>query len=118
VANIKEILDGIPILALTHGEHVEGSGDDLFMETLVNNLKNDCVSYQVFINRTISNMVSSVEARLAVLKDNYTENYVEIFGLERKLNEINDARLRSKLESNRNFEIFNNEKITPNFVNL
>jgi hypothetical protein len=37
VANIKEILDDIPILALTHGELAEGIGDDLFMETLVNN---------------------------------------------------------------------------------
>jgi hypothetical protein len=118
VANIKEILDDIPILALTHGEFAEGIGDDLFMETLVNNLKNDCVSYQVFINRTISNTVSSVEAKLAILKDNYLDNCEEIFGLERRLNEINDARLRSKLESNRNFEILNNEKITPNFVNL
>jgi hypothetical protein len=118
VGNIKEILDDIPILALTHGELAEGIGDDLFMETLVNNLKNDCVSYQVFINRTISNTVSSVEAKLAVLKDNYLDNCEEIFGLERRLNEINDARLRSKLESNRNFEILNNEKITPNFVNL
>ena len=72
------------------------------------------MSYQVFINRTISNTVSSVEAKLAVLKDNFLENCEEIFGLERRLNEINDARLRSKLESNRNFEILNNEKITPN----
>ena len=118
VANIKEILDDIPILVLAHGEFADGVGDDLFMETLVNNLKNDCVSYQVFINRTISNTVSSVEAKLAVLKDNFGENCEEIFGLERRLNEINDAKLRSKLESSRNFEILNNEKITPNFVNL
>jgi hypothetical protein len=26
--------------------------------------------------------------------------------------------MRSKLESSKNFEIFNNEKITPNFLNL
>jgi hypothetical protein len=88
------------------------------METLVNNIKNDCVSYQVFINRTISNTVSSIEARLAVLKGNYVVNYEEIFLLEKKLNCITDAKLRSKLESNRNYEVFNNEKITPNFVNL
>jgi exonuclease III len=118
VANIKEILDGIPIMALSNGGFTGGIEDDLFMETLVNNIKNDCVSYQVFVNRTISNTVSSIEARLAALKSNYVVNCGEIFTLEKKINFITDAKLRAKLESNRNFEVFNNEKITPNFVNL
>jgi exonuclease III len=118
VANIKEILDGIPIIDLATGGFTGGIDDDLFMETLVNNIKNDCVSYQVFVNRTISNTVSSIESRLKVLKNSYEENCEEIFTLEKKLNNITDARLRAKLESNRNFEVFNNEKITPNFVNL
>jgi hypothetical protein len=34
------------------------------------------------------------------------------------LNRIQDRKMRSKLESSKNFEIFNNEKITPNFLNL
>jgi hypothetical protein len=93
IAGIKEVLENIPINELARGEFIDGIGDDLFMETLVNNLKNGCRSYQVFINRTISNT-------------------------EKKLDGIVGAKLRSKLESNRNYEIFNNEKITPNFVNL
>jgi hypothetical protein len=118
LAEIKESLDNIPINELALGNLIEGVGEDLFMETLVNNLKNDCVSYQVFINRTVSNTVANIESRLNLLKDNYDLNCTEIFNLEKKLDGINDAKLRNKLEGNRNYEIFNNEKITPNFVNL
>jgi exonuclease III len=118
LAEIKESLDNIPIHELALGNLIEGVGEDLFMETLVNNLKNDCVSYQVFINRTVSNTVANIESRLNLLKDNYELNCTEIFNLEKKLDGISDAKLRNKLEGNRNYEIFNNEKITPNFVNL
>jgi hypothetical protein len=118
IAGIKEVLDNIPINELARGEFIEGVGEDLFMETLVNNLKNDCISYQVFINRTISNTVNNIEARLTLLKNDYETNCTEIFTLEKKLDGIVDAKMRSKLESNRNYDIFNNEKITPNFVNL
>jgi hypothetical protein len=83
VANIKEILDGIPIMDISTGGFIGGIDDDLFMETLVNNIKNDCVSYQVFVNRTISNTVSSIEARLTVLKNSYEVNCEEIFTLEK-----------------------------------
>ncbi len=38
--------------------------------------------------------------------------------MEKTLNRIQDRKMRSKLESSKNFEIFNNEKITPNFINL
>jgi len=118
IAEIKEILDTIPIQEMAVGNFLEGVGEDLFMETIVNNLKNDCVSYQVFINRTVSATVANIESRLELLKDNYEQNCTEIFTLEKKLDGINDAKLRNKLEGNRNYEIFNNEKITPNFVNL
>jgi hypothetical protein len=64
IAEIKEILDTIPIQEMAVGNFLEGVGEDLFMETLVNNLKNDCVSYQVFINRTVSATVANIESRL------------------------------------------------------
>jgi hypothetical protein len=118
IAEIKELLDTIPIHEMALGNLIEGVGEDLFMETLVNNLKNDCVSYQVFINRTVSTTVANIESRLELLKENYDQNCTEIFTLEKKLDSINDAKLRNKLEGNRNYNIFNNEKFTPNFVNL
>jgi hypothetical protein len=88
------------------------------METLVNNLRNDVVSYQTFISKTIKNTSSETLTKLADLKHDYERNVNEIIELENKLDRIQDQKLRSKLESSKNFEIFNSEKITPNFINL
>jgi len=45
-------------------------------------------------------------------------NQDAIFELEGTLNRIQDMKMRSKLEGSKNFEILNDEKITPNFINL
>jgi hypothetical protein len=118
IAEIKSNLDLIPIERLLVGGFADNLGDDIFMETLVNNLKNDCVSYQTFISRTIKNTISSSIRQLDNLKQDHRTNQDAIFKLEKKLNRIQDRKMRSKLEGSKNFEILNNEKITPNFINL
>ncbi len=50
------------------------------------------------------------------LKLDYNQNSKKIFDLENSLSTINDRILRKKLENCRNFELLNNEKITPHFV--
>ena len=40
--------------------------NDIFMETLLNCVRNDVISYQSFINRTKKNFISD---KLALLKD-------------------------------------------------
>jgi hypothetical protein len=92
--------------------------DDFFMETLVNNVRNDCVNYQIFVGRTIANTLTVSRTELNELKKNYEVNHAEIFEIEKKLDQIQDTKLRAKLECTRNFEIINKEKITPNFLNL
>jgi hypothetical protein len=88
------------------------------MEVLVNNLKNECIGYQAFTNRTIKNSMAQMMATLDELKSDFANNSEAIFSIERKLDAIQDWKLRSKLENTRNFELINNEKITPNFLNL
>jgi hypothetical protein len=109
LAGIKETLDGFDFTELSNGG---------FTETLVNNLLNDVVSYQTFISKTIKNTSSETLTKLADLKHDYEPNVNEIIELENKLDRIQDQKLRSKLESSKKFEIFNSEKITPNFINL
>ncbi len=55
---------------------------------------------------------------LKKLKTNYIANESKIIPLEKKLDEIVDNKLRNQLEATSNFEILQNEKITPFFLNL
>jgi exonuclease III len=79
IAEIKSNLDLIPIERLLVGGFADNLEDDIFMETLVNNLKNDCVSYQTFISRTIKNTISSSIRQLDNLKQDHRTNQDEIF---------------------------------------
>jgi hypothetical protein len=118
LAGIKDRLEQVPIDLLSQGRLSNGTGDDIFMEVLVNNLKNECISYQAFMNKTIKNSIAQIIANLNTLKKNFSANAEEIFSIERKLDQIQDWKLRAKLENTRNFELINSEKITPNFLNL
>jgi hypothetical protein len=62
--------------------------------------------------------MAQMMATLNDLKSDFAANSEEIFSIERKLDAIQDWKLRSKLEQTRNFELINNEKMTPNFLNL
>jgi hypothetical protein len=48
LGNIHEILDTFPINLVQNGGFKEGLEDDIFLETLVNNIRNECVRYQIF----------------------------------------------------------------------
>jgi hypothetical protein len=85
------------------GGFVDGLSDDIFMETLVNNLKNDVVSYQNFICKTIKNSSLTMSTELVRLKKDYERNTDEIFSLENKLDKIQDLKMRSKLENSKKF---------------
>ncbi len=70
---------------MSSGGFTGGLEDDIFMETLVNNIKNESISYQAFINRTIKNSLAQMHASLEDLKINFQQNSKAIFELERKL---------------------------------
>jgi hypothetical protein len=84
------------------------------METLINNLRNEVISYQTFLARTVKESTSSMTNKLLELKANYVGNQAQIDNLQKKLDSIVDSTLRCKLEATSNFEILNNE----HFLNL
>jgi hypothetical protein len=71
-----------------------------------------------FFSKAVDGIVNSLNKKLTELKENLDENHLEIARVEKRLDEIADFKLRSKLEATANFEILNSENITPHFLNL
>jgi hypothetical protein len=92
--------------------------DDAFLELLMNNIRNEVISYQSFINKTINANVKKISDELAALKKNYVLNFEKISELELKMREINDIKVSSILEKNSNFNTLHSEKITPFFLKM
>jgi exonuclease III len=92
--------------------------DDLFMEVLINNIRNAVISHQSFISKKSKETLSRAYKKLFVLKKSFVDNQDEIFMLESFLNNRKDLDMRAKLEKHSQFEILNNEKITPYFLQL
>ncbi len=112
------MLEDFPFNNLQEGGYSDNITNDLFMETLINNIRNECISYQTFLARTVKESTSMITMKLMDLKNDYVGNQVQIDTLQCKLDSIIDNTLRSKLEATSNFEILNNERITPHFLNL
>ncbi len=96
---IRELLEYIPMELLENGTYRDGLTDDIFMETLVNNIRNECVSYQIFLTKQSNITVKSLQKKLSEFKSNFDENHPEIIRVEKRLDEITDFKLRSKLEA-------------------
>ncbi len=118
IATVDETIDSIPLAALQREELRDGTPPDIFMEALVNNIRNEVNSHQIYIKKQINKTVDQMEKDLSNLKKNFHTNSDQINALESALNTLTDKILRKKLESCANFEILNNEKITPHFVNI
>jgi hypothetical protein len=118
LGSVRELLEDFPFNILQEGGYSDNISDSLFMETLINNLRNECISYQTFLARTVKESTSSITTKLLELKTDYVGNQAQIDILQSKLDSIIDNTLRCKLEATSNFEIFNNERITPHFLNL
>jgi len=88
---------------------------DLFMEYLMNNIRNDVINYQSFIFKKISESYVALNKKITALKSNMIANFEEISKLEIKLRDINDLKINSILGKNCNFDQLHNERITPFF---
>jgi exonuclease III len=91
---------------------------DIFMETLLNNLKTDTISHQSFMRKVKKNKISDLTGTLTNLKKNFLENTLQIKEIESELNTIMDIEMRSELERFRHYDILHNEKMTPKFLAL
>ncbi|MFO0001763.1 MAG: hypothetical protein ACK559_11595, partial [bacterium] len=78
---------------------------DVFMETLINNLRNDVISFQIFIQRTVKTCKKDLISKISELKKNYDTYSENIFELETKLNNISHSEILNKIEGCRDFNI-------------
>jgi hypothetical protein len=80
-------------------ENVElNIGHDIFMETLLNNIKNEVISYQTFIRKTKHKKIDWLRKNFMELKTDYNENVVRIQSLEKELDLLIDSNLRKEIE--------------------
>jgi len=92
--------------------------DDMFKEILMNNIKNEVISYQAFIFKKSKESEKKLKNKISVLKKHYAENFNEISDLENKLRSIYDTKIIAELEKNPNFVFANSENITPFFLKM
>jgi exonuclease III len=92
--------------------------DDNFLEILINGIRNDVISYQAFIFKTINKSRLSLEKKIENLKLDTEGNFDEISRLEIDLRNINEIEINSELERNPNFETLHSERITPFFIKM
>jgi len=91
---------------------------DVFLEILLNNIKNDVISYQCFIAKEKKNTYNKLVNDLKLAKTNYVGQCEKITNLENKLGLFMEEELTIDLEKHRLYEQLNSEKITPHFLKL
>jgi hypothetical protein len=91
---------------------------DVFMELILTCVHNETLNFQNYIKKQTGRAKSEIALRLRDPKKNYNKNFFQIFTLEKQLVNINDSEIRSKIESFSKFELLNNEKMPPHFLNV
>jgi exonuclease III len=87
--------------------------DDLFMEVLLNNIRNEVTSYQGFIKKFKSSEFNTLLEQSLTDPDPDKRDL-----LESKLMRLNEASIRDKLLHCSLFDTLNSEKMTPHFLKL
>ena len=103
-----ELLDNIPLQC----------EPDIFMEILLNNVRNESISYQCFINKSINRLKSDLSSNLLLAKSITVIDLDQIDRLELRLNKINEEELVREAEKYSIFEQINFEKMTPHFLKI
>jgi hypothetical protein len=116
IANIREFLDDFPFAAVRDGPL--NIDPDIFMEGLMNNVRNQVVSHQAFMLKTAKAKRKSLLERIRTLQADPAANFDELTELELFLNKAVDGELRHELSKLSGFEAVNSEKITPYFLGL
>jgi exonuclease III len=91
---------------------------DDFMEYLMNNVRNEVISYQSFIRKKVNESLENLNEQLKTLKLAYKQHFDEISRLELKLRDIQDLKNNAIIESSPNFATLNGERITPFFLKM
>jgi exonuclease III len=92
--------------------------DDLFFEMLLNNVRNEFVSYQAFLKKFLRRGCSNLIESINILRKNYDLNFQEIQEKERRLQLLSESEIERILSTHPVFEHLNNEKMSPSFLKL
>jgi len=116
LASVREFLEFFPFQRVRDGGL--NVGDDMFMEVLINAVRNETISYQQFIQKNCNKQKTSLLNRIKEFKRTDPAGSDRIIEAERTLNKQLDIEMRTEIENLSSFEYLNDEKITPYFVSL
>jgi len=114
---IRLLFEDLP--ELEYFENLNNTYDPtIFFQTLVSCIKNNVLSHQANIFKIRSEKRNMYNRVLHELKKDFVRNTNEILRNERELSNIIEGELRDELLHYKKFELLNNERITPHFINL
>ncbi len=116
LASVREFLEFFPFQRVRDGGL--NVGDDIFMEVLINAVRNETISYQQFVQKNCNKQKTLLINRIKELKRTNLPGSDSIIEAERTLNRQLDIEMRAEIENLSSFEYLNDEKITPYFVSL
>jgi hypothetical protein len=116
IANLRDIIHQLEEAGIENRELM--LDDDIFMEILINHIRNEVINYQAFIFKKIDESSSRLVDKFKQLKNEHLANFDRISELELQLRQINETRINSELEKNPNFALLNSERITPFFLKM
>jgi exonuclease III len=91
---------------------------DVFFEMILNHVKNDLITYQIFLNRFIRKEKTELATLILNLSKNYDANFQDISVAERRLCKISEQEIEAALIQHPVFEFINGEKMSPHFLKL
>jgi exonuclease III len=91
---------------------------DVFFDMLLNHVKNELISYQIFIFSLLGREKRETRLRLLELKKNHSINRDLIFELENKLKIISEQAIERALAFHPLFDHIAGEKMSPHFLSL
>ncbi len=116
VANLREIVRQLEDSGIEERELVVD--DDIFLELLINHIRNEVINYQAFIIKKIEESTSRLTEKIQTLKHDHKTNFDKICELEVQLRLINETKINCELEKNPNVALLNSERITPFFLKM
>ncbi len=116
IANLREIVRQLEDSGIEERELVVD--DDIFLELLINHIRNEVINYQAFIFKKIDESTTRLTDKIKNLKLDHKNNFDKISELELQLRQINETKINCELEKNPNFALLNSERITPFFLKM
>jgi hypothetical protein len=116
IADVREFLEFFPFETTRDGTlSIE---DDIFMECLINSIKNETISHQTFVKKNSQKNRANLVKKITDLKERGLIGTDAFLEYESILNKQMDLEMRAELENLNCYEYLNDEKITPYFISL